>query len=310
MEITGTGTAIKTKLILTFVAFLVLMTLLILISDTHHPYGYNNVAPPFHMAANLTIKRTNLKNWSGTDNYAPVHGSKRMNLHCHHCALVTSSSHVLGIRAGKEIDSTECVIRMNDAPTLGYESDIGSRTTLRVVAHSSIYRVIKRLSEFMQRTDTNSVVIFWGPPNKIDKDSKGTLYSSIESLSRSHSHVSSFTVRPNMMNRFDELFHRETGYNRKKSHSWLSTGWFTMVIAIEVCDNIKVYGMVPPDYCIRTPGVKTMLYHYYSPREDDECVRYRRHQYGQTGSHRFITEKQVFARWAKEYNITFIHPKW
>lgn len=36
---------------------------------------------------------------------------------------------------------------------------------------------------------------------------------------------------------------------REKSHSWLSTGWFTMVIAVELCDHVHVYGMVPPDYC-------------------------------------------------------------
>ena len=26
-------------------------------------------------------------------------------------------------------------------------------------------------------------------------------------------------------------------------------GWFTMVIAVELCDHVHVYGMVPPDYC-------------------------------------------------------------
>ena len=36
---------------------------------------------------------------------------------------------------------------------------------------------------------------------------------------------------------------------REKSHSWLSTGFFTMVIAVELCDHVHVYGMVPPDYC-------------------------------------------------------------
>lgn len=36
---------------------------------------------------------------------------------------------------------------------------------------------------------------------------------------------------------------------RQKSQSWLSTGWFTMVLAIEICDNIQVYGMVPPSHC-------------------------------------------------------------
>lgn len=36
---------------------------------------------------------------------------------------------------------------------------------------------------------------------------------------------------------------------RRTSNSWLSTGWFTMTIALELCDRINVYGMVPPDFC-------------------------------------------------------------
>ncbi|KAM9306319.1 alpha-N-acetylgalactosaminide alpha-2,6-sialyltransferase 6-like [Pholidichthys leucotaenia] len=291
-----------------FAALLVLMTLLIL-------YGSNNAADPiyapFHMASNHAVKITDLKNWSGTDSYVPFYGNKSMNMHCHYCALVTSSSHVLGTRAGEEIDRTECVIRMNDAPTLGYESDIGNKTTLRVVAHSSVFRVIKRPNEFLQCTDANPVIIFWGPPNKIGKDTKGTLYRLIQRVSMSYSHVSCFSITPSKMRRFDNLFHRETGRDRQKSHSWLSTGWFTMVIAIEVCDNIKVYGMVPPNYCGRKPGFKKMPYHYYKPRGSDECATYIQNESSQRGNHhRFITEKQIFARWAKQYNITFAHPKW
>lgn len=54
-----------------------------------------------------------------------------------------------------------------------------------------------------------------------------------------------------------------------------------------------------------------MPYHYYKPRGPDECVTYIQNEGGRRGNHhRFITEKQVFARWAKQYNITFTHPKW
>lgn len=54
-----------------------------------------------------------------------------------------------------------------------------------------------------------------------------------------------------------------------------------------------------------------MLYHYYKPRGPDECVTYLQNESGRRGNHhRFITEKQVFARWAKQYNITFTHPEW
>uniref|UniRef100_A0A3Q3MQ61 Alpha-N-acetylgalactosaminide alpha-2,6-sialyltransferase 6 n=1 Tax=Mastacembelus armatus TaxID=205130 RepID=A0A3Q3MQ61_9TELE len=290
-----------------FAAIFVLMTVLILYNSNN-----GNDAPyaPFHVATNHSLKTTDLKKWSGKDGYVPVYGNKNMTLHCHNCALVTSSSHVLGTQAGEEIDHTECVIRMNDAPTLGYETDVGNRTSLRVVAHSSVFRVVRRPNEFLHRTDSNPVIIFWGPPNKIGKDAKGTLYRLIQRVSMTYSNLSCFTITPSKMRRFDGLFHRETGRDRQKSHSWLSTGWFTMVIAIEICDNIKVYGMVPPNYCGKSAS-KKMPYHYYKPRGPDECVTYLQNESGRRGNHhRFITEKQVFARWAKQYNITFTHPKW
>lgn len=291
-----------------FAAIFVLMTLLIL-------YGSNNsnddIYAPFHVATNYALKTTDLKKWAGKDGYVPVYGNKNMSLRCHNCALVTSSSHVLGSQAGEEIDRTECVIRMNDAPTLGYETDVGNRTSLRVVAHSSVFRVVRRPNEFLRQTDSNPVIIFWGPPNKIGKDAKGTLYRLIQRVSMSYSNVSCFTVTPGKMRRFDSLFHRETGRDRQKSHSWLSTGWFTMVMAIEICDNIKVYGMVTPNHCGKKPVSKKMPYHYYKPRGSDECVTYLQNESGRRGNHhRFITEKQVFARWAKQYNITFTHPNW
>lgn len=42
---------------------------------------------------------------------------------------------MLGSKLGKEIDSMPCVIRMNASPTEGYEEDVGSRTTVRVVCY-------------------------------------------------------------------------------------------------------------------------------------------------------------------------------
>uniref|UniRef100_UPI0037E82A7C alpha-N-acetylgalactosaminide alpha-2,6-sialyltransferase 6-like n=1 Tax=Semicossyphus pulcher TaxID=241346 RepID=UPI0037E82A7C len=289
-------------------AIFILTTLLFL-------YGSNNLSNDVHAPIPLATKHarvtTDLRAWVGRREYMPISGNKNLSLHCHKCALVTSSSHILGTGAGEEIDRTECVIRMNDAPTMGYETDVGNRTTLRVVAHSSVFRVVRRPNEFLQRTDGNPVIIFWGPPNKIGKDAKGTLYSVIQRVSTTYSNLSCFSVTPSKMRRFDNLFHRETGRDRQKSHSWLSTGWFTMVMAIEICDNIKVYGMVSPNHCVKKPGSKKMPYHYYEPRGPDECSTYVYNENASKGGHhRFITEKQVFARWAKLYNITFTHPKW
>lgn len=291
-------------------AVFLITTLLILYSSSSSPdlsrsFKTSNIRQIHH-----TLKTTNLKKWAGKDGYLPVYGNKSLTLHCHHCALVTSSSHVLGSQAGEEIDRTQCVFRMNNAPTSGYQSDVGNRTTVRVVAHSSVFSVVRKPAEFLNRSE-NPIIIFWGPSSKISREAKGTLYRLIQRVSMSYRNLSFFFISPSKMQKFDALFQKETGRDRKKSQSWLSTGWFTMVIAIEMCDNIKVYGMVPPNYCGRRPQPKRMPYHYYKPRGPDECVTYLQNERGLRGSHhRFITEKQVFARWAKLYNISYTSPTW
>ncbi|XP_049594316.1 alpha-N-acetylgalactosaminide alpha-2,6-sialyltransferase 6 [Syngnathus scovelli] len=302
----------QTRRVAIAVAIFILMMLFILFSSSASTSDSQAAYGPFHMAKNHTPRPTNLKTWATKDDYVAVLGDERMTQHCQYCALVTSSSHVLGTKAGKEINATECVIRMNDAPTTGYEADVGKRTTLRVVAHSSVYRLVRHPNEFMVGgADDQPIVIFWGPPSKTAKDSKATLYRSIQKICSTYKRASCFTVASEKMFRFDKLFELETGRDRIKSNSWLSTGWFTMVIAIEICDNIKVYGMVPSSYCGNRTGSKKMPYHYYKPRGSDECVTYMHNQNSQRGNHhRFITEKQVFGRWAQHYNVTFAHPAW
>lgn len=256
----------------------------------------------------LSHAPSNLTKWVTKDGYIPVTGNKTLKLRCGLCALITSSSHLLGSEIGSEIDETECTIRMNNAPTMGYERDIGNKTTLRVIAHSSVYKVMKKPQEFLNRSQ-DTVFVFWGPPKKMQNRRGGT-FRLIQRVGSAFPNLSSYIVSPKRMQQFDDLFHRETGQDRKKSHTWLSTGWFTMVIAIELCNSVHVYGMVPPTHCSK-PQHKRMPYHYYEPKGPDECSTFLGNEKVKKGSHhRFITEKDVFAHWAKLYNIVFSHPSW
>ncbi|XP_041063775.1 alpha-N-acetylgalactosaminide alpha-2,6-sialyltransferase 5 [Carcharodon carcharias] len=232
-----------------------------------------------------------------------------LQVHCKDCALVTSSGQLIGSRRGAEIDRAECVIRMNDAPTWGYQEDVGRRTSLRVVAHSSIQRLLQKGSELLNASQ-DPAFIFWGPSSCMRKDGKGRLYNHLQLIHRIQPKLRLHTITRQKMLHFDELFKRETGKDRKTSNSWLSTGWFTMIIALELCDRIDVYGMVPPNRC-RDPARRSVPYHYYEPMGIDECTMYISHELGRKGSHhRFITEKHVFARWARKYSIRFHQPEW
>ncbi|KAJ8793454.1 hypothetical protein J1605_019288 [Eschrichtius robustus] len=95
---------------------------------------------------------------------------------------------------------------------------------------------------------------------------------------------------------------------RVQSGSYLSTGWFTFILAMDACYGIHVYGMINDTYC-KTEGYRKVPYHYYEQGRD-ECDEYFLHEHAPYGGHRFITEKKVFAKWAKKHRIIFTHPNW
>ncbi|ELW68043.1 Alpha-N-acetylgalactosaminide alpha-2,6-sialyltransferase 5 [Tupaia chinensis] len=232
-----------------------------------------------------------------------------LKMHCRDCALVTSSGHLLRSQQGPQIDQTECVIRMNDAPTRGYGRDVGNRTSLRVIAHSSIQRILRNRHDLLN-VSQGTVFIFWGPSSYMRRDGKGQVYNNLQLLSQVLPRLKAYMITRHKMLQFDELFKQETGKDRKISNTWLSTGWFTMTIALELCDRINVYGMVPPDFC-RDSNHPSVPYHYYEPLGPDECTMYLSHERGRKGSHhRFITEKRVFKNWARTFNIHFFQPDW
>uniref|UniRef100_H3BAW0 Alpha-N-acetylgalactosaminide alpha-2,6-sialyltransferase 6 n=1 Tax=Latimeria chalumnae TaxID=7897 RepID=H3BAW0_LATCH len=300
----------KAQGVMIFVVLFVLATLLFLYSSSNGNTIISYISLPSSRKFYFFRPPLDLRLWGVKNGYLPVYGNKTFKLHCQECALITSSSHLLGSNMGLEIDQSECTIRMNDAPTTGYEKYVGSKTTIRVVAHSSVYRVLRKPQEFLNKT-SEMMLIFWGPPNKMQQEKKGTLFRLIQKASMTFPSLSTFIISPQKMRQFDDLFRDETGRDRKKSRSWLSTGWFTMVIAVELCDRIHVYGMVPPNYCSQRPLPKKMAYHYYEPKGPDECTTYLQNERGWKGNHhRFITEKKVYARWARRYNITFSNPKW
>lgn len=57
------------------------------------------------------------------------------------CALVANGGILKGLGLGEEIDSHSVVMRINEAPTKGYERDVGQRTTMRLATFEhSLFR--------------------------------------------------------------------------------------------------------------------------------------------------------------------------
>ncbi|KAG7320889.1 hypothetical protein KOW79_015304 [Hemibagrus wyckioides] len=229
-------------------------------------------------------------------------------LHCARCAVVSSSGQVLGSRRGREIDSHECVIRMNAAPTQGFEADVGNKTTVRVVAHSSVRRLLHREAFFFNQ-EANTQYVVWGPERNMRQDGKGRVFNMLVKLTMKYPGARIYAVSREKMKQCDRVFQNETGKNRMKSGAFLSTGFFTMIFALDVCDSINVYGMTDGSYCSLTNS-SSVPYHYYESNRLDECGMYRVHERVQRGGHRFITEKQIYRRWASQGKLKFQYPAW
>lgn len=231
-----------------------------------------------------------------------------LDMHCKECALVSSSGQILGAGTGEEIDNTGCVIRMNTAPTQGYEKDVGSVTSVRVVSHTSVPLLLKNELYYFENS-TDITYVFWGPERNMRQDGKGHIFNALLKIARKYPNVKIYVVTREKIEYCDDVFQNETGKNRMKTGAFLSTGFFTMILAIDMCESIHVYGMIDDNYCSRA-NHSVVPYHYYEPNRVDECKMYKVHEYIRRGGHRFITEKAIYAKWAQRHVIKFKHPFW
>ncbi|XP_053195408.1 alpha-N-acetyl-neuraminyl-2,3-beta-galactosyl-1,3-N-acetyl-galactosaminide alpha-2,6-sialyltransferase [Scomber japonicus] len=227
---------------------------------------------------------------------------------CNQCALVSSSGQMLGAGVGEEIDNIGCVIRMNNAPTLGFEGDVGTRTSIRVVSHTSVPLLVKNEHYYFQQSADTTYVV-WGPERNMRQDGKGRIFNTLLKVTMKYPNVRIYAVTREKIQYCDSVFQNETGKNRMKTGAFLSTGFFAMILAIDMCDSIHVYGMIDDNYCSRA-NHSVVPYHYYEKNRIDECKMYKVHEHTQRGGHRFITEKAIYARWATRHKMEFKHPSW
>ncbi|XP_035674755.1 alpha-N-acetyl-neuraminyl-2,3-beta-galactosyl-1,3-N-acetyl-galactosaminide alpha-2,6-sialyltransferase-like [Branchiostoma floridae] len=201
---------------------------------------------------------------------------------------------------------------MNDAPVLGFEKHVGSKTALRVSCFQSVYLVPANGNLYGKVG--KSALLGWGPAKDMDTKT-GKAHLKLKLLSEMNRDLDVYELTQERMDYSGYVFKKETGKSLKASGTWLSTGWFSMLVAMEMCDVIRVYGLSSEDYC-RTHPNDTTKYHYYVSMakhlgtNTKECEYYNWNERTRNGAHRFYTEKSIFARWAPHRNITFHYPSW
>ncbi|KAJ8040730.1 Alpha-N-acetylgalactosaminide alpha-2,6-sialyltransferase 5 [Holothuria leucospilota] len=260
--------------------------------------------------SNATVKPTPPPPVPG---YERIDTGEVLHLHCSFCAVVASSGHLLNSSAGKEIDSYPCVIRMNSATTINFENDVGQKTDIRVIGFVNM-NDLKNHSDWQDEllrnktTRASKIIVPWLYSSKIDTEND-IYYLIAKNFSIKYPKTQFYILTEEKMKKAEDIFKAEVGISRKEAKTWLTTGWMSMLFAIDVCDSIDVFGLAKDDHCLLHPN-DTTPYHYYEPYDKTECSYYKVSEEKLHIGHKFITEKAVFERWANKYKISFLYPHW
>merc|ERR1712226_230132 len=247
---------------------------------------------------------------NGLSAFVNVADNSEYRDHCKTCAVVSSSGILLGSKAGVEIDSHHCVFRMNHHGVENYETDVGQKTTHRVVAHSSDNSA-KLLLPF--ESLHNTTYLIWGPKQSVEKGHRGYARRFAQNTYQKYNKTMDVFIVKNDTSTmyFDNIWVLERGLNRSETHTWLSTGFFTVVTALNICEEVRLFGFVQDDHCRKGNSSKDYKYQYDQKNsQPTACSELRSHQNSKGYSHSFFTEHEIFHRWTKYRIMQFRVPQW
>jgi len=165
------------------------------------------------------------------------------------CAIVGSAGVLKGSKWGRMVDDTgryDAIIRLNNAPTRGYEAHVGSRTTIRFIHDWHLSP--KNLPE-VKRTEGGGVVMVWpsptvphGPRAAFGGPAPGErtkVSSALKELQNAGTNVT--------MSRISDLMYHTSAiigqrHNGKYQPYVPSSGWYSVFAALNMCSSLDVIG--------------------------------------------------------------------
>ncbi|XP_035613219.1 CMP-N-acetylneuraminate-beta-galactosamide-alpha-2,3-sialyltransferase 1-like [Oncorhynchus keta] len=150
---------------------------------------------------------------------------------CRTCSVVGNSGNLKGSRYGPLIDSSDVIIRMNMAPTSGFEEDVGSRTTHHVMYPESAIDL------------DNTTFLLLIPFKTLDLQ---WITSALTTGSIEKTYIpvrSRIKANKNRVLIYSPAFFKYVYDIWLESHGrYPSTGFLSLFFALHICDKVSVYG--------------------------------------------------------------------
>uniref|UniRef100_A0A8C2G0I4 CMP-N-acetylneuraminate-beta-galactosamide-alpha-2,3-sialyltransferase 1 n=1 Tax=Cyprinus carpio TaxID=7962 RepID=A0A8C2G0I4_CYPCA len=150
---------------------------------------------------------------------------------CRTCAVVGNSGNLLGSNYGPLIDFHDFVIRINKGPSKGYEKDVGSKTTHRIVYPESAIDL------------DNSTHLVLLPFKILDIQWLISAFTT-KNITQTYVQVPS-TIKADK----DKVMILHPEFIRYVYDNWAerhgrypSTGFLTLIFALHICDEVSVFG--------------------------------------------------------------------
>ncbi|XP_038671756.1 beta-galactoside alpha-2,6-sialyltransferase 1-like [Scyliorhinus canicula] len=183
------------------------------------------------------------------------------------CAVVASAGSILRSRLGMEIDAHDAVLRFNGAPTIGFESDVGRRTTIRIVNSQVISRQeLKFHDNDLYRT---GVLLVWDPaPYSANltewfKHPDYNFFDNYKRYRKSNPDQPFYIINPKMQWQLWNILQENTAEEIQRNPP--SSGLMGILLMMTFCDQTDVYEFLPSKR-------KTDLCHYYERFQDQACT--------------------------------------
>ncbi|XP_073650886.1 CMP-N-acetylneuraminate-beta-galactosamide-alpha-2,3-sialyltransferase 1 isoform X2 [Tursiops truncatus] len=156
---------------------------------------------------------------------------------CRRCAVVGNSGNLRESWYGPQIDSHDFVLRMNKAPTAGFEADVGSKTTHHLVYPESFRELAENVSMVLVPFKTTDLQ--W----VISATTTGTI---------SHTYVpvpTKIKVKKNKILIYHPAFIKYVFDSWLQGHGrYPSTGILSVIFSLHICDEVG-----PPPPCLPAP---------------------------------------------------------